>query len=100
MTASNGNALRLTASLQKFGHPAPAGHRCKRRSTANAAHGQSMKNLRLSALDPSAATHPRLSWVGAATELGYELGPWRLSWGMSWVGPATELGYELGSPRD
>ena len=51
-----------------------------------------MKNLRLSALDPSAATHPRLSWVGAATELGYELGPW--------VGPATELGYELGRPRD
>ena len=47
-----------------------------------------MKNLRLSALDPSVATHPRLS----ATELGYELGPW--------VGPATELGYELGRPRD
>ena len=33
-----------------------------------------MKNLRLSAWDPSAATHPRLSWVGTAIELVYELG--------------------------
>ena len=33
-----------------------------------------MKNLRLSALVPSAETHPRLSWVGTATELVYELG--------------------------
>ena len=42
----------------------PPRSRCKRRSTATAAHAQ----------DPSAATHPRLSWVGTATELVYELG--------------------------